>query len=496
MTPAVLVGLVSLIPLGFVIVSLVDAGPEQIRRLLLRPRVGELLVNTGLLTILTMAASAVLGIGLGVLVERTRLPGGRIWAALLVAPLAVPAFVTSYGWTSAFPGIDGLGGATLIMTLAYFPLVFLPVTGALRNADPAWQEQARSLGLGPLATFRRVTLPQIRPAVLGGCLLVGLHSLAEFGAFQGLRFSTFTTAIYAQYQSSFAGAAANMLAVALVACSLLLVTGEAFTGRRRISRVGSGAARLSRPWSPAAGRPALALIPAVVVTAALVVPVASVARWLVAGGSVVWDHRVAAATVATGVLSLIAAVLVTVLAFPAAYLVARHRSARSVLLERAGYLAGGLPSIVIGLALVTITVHYVKPIYQTYVTLLLAYLILFLPRALVSVRTGLAQSRPELEQASAALGNGRLRTLARVTVPLAAPGIATAAALVFLATATELTATLMLSPIGLTTLATAFWSRSASIDYPAAAPYAALLILMSIPVTMLLLQQSRKALGR
>jgi iron(III) transport system permease protein len=494
--PAVLVALISLIPLGYVVFALFQAGPDQIRRLLLRARVAELLVNTGLLTVLTMAGCAVLGIGCAWLVERTTLPGGRIWAGLLVAPLAVPAFVTSYGWTSAFPGIDGLGGATLIMTLAYFPLVFLPVAGALRNADPAWEEQARSLGLGAVATFRRVTLPQLRPAIVGGSLLVGLHCLAEFGAFQGLKFSTFTTAIYEQYQSSFAGPAANMLAVALLVCSLLLVTGETFTGRRRISRVGSGAPRAQQPWSPARGPFALLAIPAAVVGAALVVPVASVFRWLTAGGSAVWDSQVAQAALSTAELALGAAAIVTALAFPAAYLVSRHRSPLTLLIERAGYLAGGLPSIVVGLALVSLTVHYVKPIYQTWLTLLLAYLILFLPRALVGVRAGLAQSRPELEEASGALGLGRFATLRRVTIPLAAPGIATSAALVFLATATELTATLMLSPIGVSTLATRFWSLTGGIDYVAAAPYATLIIIMSIPVTLLLLQQSRRALGR
>ena len=59
-------------------------------------------------------------------------------------------------------------------------------------------------------------LPQLRPALLGGSLLVGLHLLAEFGALQMLRFPTFTTAIYDQYRSTFNGPAANMIAGVLV----------------------------------------------------------------------------------------------------------------------------------------------------------------------------------------------------------------------------------------------------------------------------------------
>ena len=77
-------------------------------------------------------------------------------------------------------------------------------------------------------------------------MLVGLHCLSEFGAFSMLRFATFTTAIYDQYSSSFASAAANMLAVVLVACCLILVTSESWlSGRARRARLGSGAARLA-----------------------------------------------------------------------------------------------------------------------------------------------------------------------------------------------------------------------------------------------------------
>ena len=99
-------------------------------------------------------------------------------------------------------------------------------------------------------------------------------------------------------------------------------------------------------------------------------------------------------------------------------------------------------------------------------------------------------------EAARALGVGRLETLRRVVLPLAAPGIFSAAALVFIAGATELTATLLLSPIGTTTLATRFRSLTSEIDYVDAAPYAAMMILISAPVTYLLLQQSRRVRGR
>ena len=87
-------------------------------------------------------------------------------------------------------------------------------------------------------------LPQLRLAICGGSLLVGLHLLAEYGLYVMIRFDTFTTAIVDQFQSAFNGPAANMLAGVLVACCLVLLALEVLLrGDERYARVGSGAAR-------------------------------------------------------------------------------------------------------------------------------------------------------------------------------------------------------------------------------------------------------------
>jgi iron(III) transport system permease protein len=96
-----------------------------------------------------------------------------------------------------------------------------------------------------------------------------------------------------------------------------------------------------------------------------------------------------------------------------------------------------------------------------------------------------------LDDVAHSLGTGPVRTLRRVTLPLLAPSLGAGAALVFLAVATELTATLMLSPIGTHTLATEFWSASSDLRYGAAAPYAILLVLISVPATWLLMRHER-----
>ena len=483
-----LVAAFALIPLGFVVVYAATIGPQDAWDLLVRPRVGELLFNTVRLVIGSCALSLVLGVGCAWAVERTNVPGRNLWHVLAAAPLAVPAFVNSYGWASLTPGFEGFGGALLVVTLSYFPLVYLPTAAALRGLDPGLEEVAYSQGYGTFATFMKVVLPQLRPAMIGGALLVGLHLLSEFGALQMLRFPTLTTAIYDQYKSSFNSAGANMIATVLVLCCLLLLLAELrLRSNRRLARVGAGAVREAVPHQ--LGRwmlPVLGLLVALAV-ASLGVPFYSLLHWLVVGSSTAFPVGAIASAAGTSIgLGLLAALITVGLSIPVAWLSVRFRSRATTSIERSAYIANALPGIVVALALVTVSIRVVEPLYQTYALLLAAYAIMFLPRALVSVRAAVEQAPPVFEDVSHGLGVGSIETARRVTLPLIAPGIGTGCALVFLAVTTELTATLLLSPIGTTTLATEFWSSSSAVAYGAAAPYAVVMVLISLPATYFL----------
>jgi iron(III) transport system permease protein len=115
---------------------------------------------------------------------------------------------------------------------------------------------------------------------------------------------------------------------------------------------------------------------------------------------------------------------------------------------------------------------------------------------MVSTRAAIAQAPPVLEDVAHSLGTRGTATLWRVILPLIAPGIGAGAALVFLAVVTELTATLLLAPTGTRTLATQFWSHSSDIAYGAAAPYAALMVVISAPATYLLTRSAANPKAR
>ena len=206
---SVLVSLLALLPIAFVIGVSVQTGWATLLALVFRPRVGELLINTVLLVVITIPLCIVLGVTLAWLTERTDLPGRRWWSLLATAPLAVPAFVHSYAWVSLVPPIHGLFAGVLVSVIAYFPFLYLPIAATLRRLDPAIEDVAESLGLKPWAVFFRVVLPQLRLAICGGALLVGLHLLAEYGLYAMIRFDTFTTAIFDQFKSTFNGPAAQ-----------------------------------------------------------------------------------------------------------------------------------------------------------------------------------------------------------------------------------------------------------------------------------------------
>jgi iron(III) transport system permease protein len=490
---AVLAASLVLLPILVTIVQATGLSAQGAVDLLVRPLVGRLLVNTVGLVVAASFTCAIIGTATAWLVERTDLPGRKVWAVLAAAPLAVPPFISSYAWVSLSNGLQDFAGALLVVTCAYYPLVYLPVAAALRGLDPAVEETASSLGHGAWGCFFRVVAPQLRPALYGGMLLVALDTLIEFGAFALLRFRTFTTELYAQYRTGLDGPESSLLALVLIALCLVCVVAELnVRGRARYARVGSGARRIVAPVRLGPIRWPALLAFAALTSATLGVPLGMIGYWLL-------QHAQAAtspvtpslpvlfnATFASVSYGLAGAVGALVLAAPLAYLITRYPSSLSAILERIAYLAQGVPGIVVALAFISLTVQTIRPLYQSAALLVVAYAILFLPFALVGVRSALVQVQPGLEEAARSLGLGWFAVSVRVLAPLAGPGVGAGAAMVFIFVVTELTATLLLAPIGTRTLATEVWANTSTLAFAAAAPFAGMMLLISLLSTWLL----------
>lgn len=501
--PAGIVTLAVLLPIAYLVARAMQADLPAASRML-SASLPRLLVNSlGLAATVTLASIG-LSLVVGWLTERTDLPGRRAWGVLTVLPLVVPSYVGAFLFVTAFgprgllqkalepilgldrlPEIYGFWGAFLALTLLSYPFVLIPVRAALQRADPQLEEAARSLGENGWGVVRRVILPQIAPAVAAGALLVALYCLRDFGAVSVMRFTTFTRAIYLQYQSLYDRSSAALLSLVLLVLMAALVSLEQRTRRSAMTygsqAKGRGGVVLYRlrAWR----WPAVVFC-AAVVGVALILPGAVLIYWLVRAvqEGPAWGPTLAAAGNSL-LVSGQAAAITLVAAAPIAVVAARYPGRWSRWVENLSHAGFALPGIVIALALVFFGIRAAPGLYQTLPMLLLAYLILFLPQAGGPLRASLLQVPRSLEEAGRGLGRGPLTVFRRVTLPLIRPGIVAAVALVFLTAMKELPATLILSPTGFHTLATEVWSSVTEAYFArAAAPALLLILLSSVPM--------------
>ncbi len=510
--PALLVAVIVVLPVVYLVLRAGSAGAET-WGLLFRARTLEILSRTLSLVIAVTAASLAISLPLAWLTTRTDLPFRRVWAVLTVLPLVIPSYVAGLVVIAAlgrkgilqqalqgffgletFPDIYGFPGAMLSITLISYPYILITLQSSLRGLDPSLEEASHSLGYGYWATFRRVTLPLLLPAIATGSLLVALYTLRDFGAVSLLRYETFTWAIYLQYQTSFDRLVAAALSLVLVVIAVLILVIEVRTrGPGRYHRSTAGTVRPPAdvqlgPWR----WPALAFC-SVVVSLSLLMPLVVLGYWFIPGlSSGETLEGVLTYALNSGYVSAIAAVIIAAIAIPVAILAVRYPGLLSLLVERSTYLGFALPGIVVALALVFFGANYATPIYQTMILLVVAYVTLFIPEAVGSIRSSLLQVSPSVEEAARCLGRSPLGVLASVTFPLVRPGVMAGAALVFLTTMKELPATLILSPIGFKTLATSVWAFSSDALFArAAAPALLLILISSVPAALFIIRGHR-----
>ena len=444
------------------------------------------------------------------LTMRTDIPFRRVLSVGLALPLVVPSLVMATTLIEAFgprgalqrileplgvralPEIYGLEGATLVLVLMSYPYIYLSVRGALSGLDPELREACRAMGYGAVATFRRVTLPLLMPSIGSGAILASLYTLSDYGGVALMRHDTLTVSIMTNYQTAVdrtAGAAMSMVLVVFVVALL----GVEWIWRRpgaRFDIAGTGSGRVAQVANLGWWRWPAFLFALIPVVAGLLVPVAVLLNWLVRGLSrgqdVISVWEAAFNSLQAGVLASIATV---VAAFPIAVLTVRYRSRFSGFIERATYVGFGLPGVVVALSLVFFAVNFALFVYQSIWLLVFAYVVLFLPVAVGTMRSGLLQVSPRLEEASRSMGFKHWQTVLKVTVPILAPSIFAGAAMVFLLTMKELPATLILGPTGFDTLATSIWSAASEAFFTRTALASLILVIVAgLPTAWLMLR--------
>ncbi|PSB30972.1 ABC transporter permease [Chlorogloea sp. CCALA 695] len=510
-------------PLTYLVIRTAGVGTEKLINLVSRPRTLTVLFNSAGMAAAVTLFSALIAVPLAFLTLQTDLPGRKFWLIATTLPLAVPSYVGSFALIAAFgpkgsllqvwleplgvtelPEIYGWFGTILALTLFTYPYLLLSVRAGLMLIDPATVEAGRSLGLNQFNTFFRVVLPQLRPSIIAGGLLVALYALRDFGTPSLMRFDAFTRVIFLQYKSSFNRNQAAALALLLVA----LVLGILWLEYKVRSRAAYYSRNLSIVQSPVivklgASKVVALLFCAIVVSLSLVLPVGVTVFWLWRGltssntayGAVSWN-AIAQPALNSVAAAGFTAVIATICAIPVAILAVRFPSRVTTAIERCSYIGFGLPGIVVAISLVFLGSQYLPWLYQTLPMLVFAYLVLFLPQSVGTIRSSLLQLHPQLEESARLLGRTPWQTLKEITFPLVRPGVLNGAVLVFLTAIKELPATLLLAPIGFDTLATEIWKATENVSFSDAAVGSLAMLVVSMGSTLPVLLHEQKTSQR
>ncbi|AKO46090.1 ABC transporter permease [[Haemophilus] ducreyi] len=487
----IFISLPLLLPFAYILMRSYQVGIPRAVELLWRPRMWELLSNTLVLMVAVTCIAVVIGVFFAFCFERYQFWGKSFFITTMALPLCIPAFVSCFTWISLTFKVEGMWGAIMIMSLNAFPLVYLPVSARLKRLDKNLEEISLSLGKSKMHTFWYVTLPQLKPAIGASILLIALHMLIEFGAVSILNYPIFTTAIFQEYEMSFNNATAALLSSILVSICLLVVWAEMkLRGQNILYHTSKGVLRpypvkqLTR-WQQLP----LILCLLTVFGLSIVIPFMILFYWLIVGNSKskLNDVMLLLESLLNSLfISALGAILTVLCALPLVWAAVRYKNHFTIWLERIPYLLHAVPGIVIGLSLVFFSINFTPAIYQTFLLVIFAYFMLYLPMAQTTLRTSIEQVAVNLEKIAQSLGKSAFFVFSTVTLPAILSGITAAFALVFLNLMKELTATLLLTPSDLRTLSIGVWEFTSDAQYAAAAPYAFLLIIFSgIPVFLL-----------
>jgi len=454
-------------------------------------------------------------------------PGRRFFEVALLLPLAMPAYVVAYaytdfldyagpvqiflrdmfGWQSPrdywFPDIRSVGGAIAMMTLAFYPYVYLTARTAFVEQSANLLEAARTLGGGQWESFRRVALPVAWPSIAVGLSLTLMEVISDFGVVQFFAVQTLTTGLFNVWLIM-----ADRAGGAQIALVLLVFVAALLIGERR-ARIRKGYFALSsthkRPVRRPLGRAetgAAMLICFLPFAAGFLLPFGLLAQHALGhAGDMLSPDFLSMVSRSLG-LAAAASLIVVAAGLGLAYSarLGLNRTARAAI--RVANLGYAIPGAVLAIGIMIpfgafdrLVDDFMRAQFGVSTGLILsgsvagllfAYLVRFLTISHGTLESGLGRIRPSLDMAARSLGRTSFRTLTEMHLPLLRGSLLTAALIIFVDVMKELPATLLLRPFDFDTLATTAYSLASDERLNAAAlPSLAIALAGLIPVFLL-----------
>ncbi|MDO9610728.1 MAG: iron ABC transporter permease [Serpentinimonas sp.] len=523
---SVLIAALAILPVLMVASALLSPTPD-IWIHLWNTLLPEMLRNTLLLLLGVGVGTLVLGAGLAWLVTAYDFPGRALFQWLLMLPMAVPAYIMGFVFMATFDVagpvqgalVDGFGsaawfpevrsplGAITVMTLVLYPYVYMLALVGYRGISASGFDTAQVHGYSRAYFYWKVVLPISRPAIAAGVALALMEALADFATVRFFNFPTLADGVVRIWHGMMDLQAASELAglLAIVALGALLIE-RSQRGRTRYHETGGKAPRIPRAQFRGQRKWWATAVCAGVVGVAFVLPISQLITWawiefeVMTPGMARVYLELAGNSLFLATLAAAVAVLFAIVLSSGVRVSGQRWSRIMATLATTGYAIPG-PVLAVGI-LMTLTpldhaLNYATE-YWAGVTvglvltgsvfgLVYGYVARFLAVAYQSTDAALEKVKPNLSSAARTLGAGPWRILTRIHLPLAAPGIIVAAALVFVDVMKELPITIMLRPFGYETLATWVWQMSAeSIWSGAAVPALGIVLAGLLPVVLLI----------
>ncbi len=531
------IALVVSIPILFVGASVFAASGELWQHLAATV-LGEYLRNSLLLAAGVGLGVLIIGVGCAWLASLCRFPGSRLFEWLLLLPLAAPAYLLAYTYTSLldyfgpvqttlrrlfgwqtladywFPEVGGLGGAIAMLVVVLYPYVYLLARVAFLEQSVCALEASRSLGCNPWRSFFTVALPLARPSIAAGLALALMETLGDFGTVQYFGVSTFTTGIYRTWFGLGDRPAAAQLSTVLMGFVLLLVAIERLARDRARYFQATNAYQSLPRYELGWGRSLLAMLAcSLPVLLGFAIPTGYLVYLTVNNAAATIDSSFWTLSGNSLLLAAIAAAVALGFALLLAYGQRLHGSAGllpwGVRLAAMGY---AIPGTVIAVGVLLplgsfdkaldswMRLHFDRStglvLSGTIFALVFAYLVRFLALSFNTVESSLSKVRPSLDDAARGLGCSATETLLQVHMPTIGGGLLAAAMLVFVEVIKELPATLVIRPFNFDTLAVRVYQYASDERLiEAAAPALALVLVGICPVIFLSYRIARSRPG-
>lgn len=488
------------------------------------------ILNSFKLSFATMCWALLIGIPLAYVYNFYVIRGRSVVQVLIILSSMSAPFVGAYAWILLLgrsglitrfirdtfgleiPTIYGFNGVVLVLTLQLYPLVFLYVSGALRNIDNSLLEASQSLGSRGIRRFFRIILPLCMTSILASSLLVFMRAMADFGTplVIGEGYRTFPVEIYKQYvgetsQNYNFAAAISVVAIAVTAIVFLL---QKFVANRfsfKMNALNRIERKKAKPLASILIHAFAYLVVSVSMLPQAYLVYSSFRKTNIFGNFVsgysfdsyreAWRYvsRALPTTLMIGGITIAAVVLMSILI---AYMVVRRRSFLNNTIDTMSMLPYIIPGSVVGIALAL--TFSSGPLVLTG-TMLIMVVAMAIRRSPYTIRSSVAilqQIPVATEEAAISLGASKLKTFFRITTPMMANGIISGAILSWVTILTELSASIMLYSAKTQTLTlTIYVLVSRGVDGAASAVATILMLFTILSLTLFMVLSKNRDLA-